>query len=94
MSNMSYCRFENTVPDMQDCVDALDDGFNDLEAIMRRASSWQEARAMKRFIEICREVAETFDGYDDDLNPDEVWQKGAYRDEDDEDEDALEESEV
>lgn len=23
MSNMSYCRFENTVPDLDDCYDAL-----------------------------------------------------------------------
>lgn len=24
MSNMAYCRFENTLPDLQDCADALD----------------------------------------------------------------------
>lgn len=32
MSNMSYCRFHNTVGDFQDCVDALDemrDGMED-----------------------------------------------------------------
>ena len=29
MSNMSYCRFENTVSDMQDCLDAMiEDGFD------------------------------------------------------------------
>lgn len=29
MSNMSYCRFENTVGDMDDCLNALiEDGFD------------------------------------------------------------------
>lgn len=29
MSNMSYCRFENTVSDMRDCLDAmLDENFD------------------------------------------------------------------
>lgn len=65
MSNMSYCRFENTVQDMQDCINALDEGLNDLEAMMRSASSWQEAHAMKRFIELCREVAETYEEDED-----------------------------
>ena len=26
MSNMSYCRFNNTVNDLEDCRDALDSG--------------------------------------------------------------------
>lgn len=26
MSNMSYCRFENTFPDLKDCLDALKEG--------------------------------------------------------------------
>tara|TARA_R100000750_G_C2284172_1_gene72385 strand:- start:80 stop:277 length:198 start_codon:yes stop_codon:yes gene_type:complete len=26
MPNMSYCRFENTTRDMQDCLDAIEDG--------------------------------------------------------------------
>jgi len=25
MSNMSYCRFENTASDLQDCLDAVED---------------------------------------------------------------------
>ena len=28
MSNMSYCRFENTAEDLGDCVEALDDIVN------------------------------------------------------------------
>ena len=30
MSNMSYCRFQNTVQDLQDCYDNIDD--SDLSA--------------------------------------------------------------
>ena len=31
MPNMSYCRFENTVNDMQDCLNAIEDReINDL----------------------------------------------------------------
>ena len=29
MGNMSYCRFENTARDLQDCVDAIDRGETD-----------------------------------------------------------------
>ena len=35
MGNMSYCRFENTAQDLQDCVRAIENGdvydFNDYE---------------------------------------------------------------
>jgi len=31
MSNMSYCRFRNTFPDLKDCVESLHEvGINDL----------------------------------------------------------------
>ena len=29
MGNMSYCRFENTAKDLQDCVNAIDRGETD-----------------------------------------------------------------
>ena len=28
MGNMSYCRFENTLADMRDCLDALENGLD------------------------------------------------------------------
>ena len=28
MSNMSYCRFQNTTQDLQDCIDAVDTMIN------------------------------------------------------------------
>jgi hypothetical protein len=48
MSNMGYCRFENTVPDLRDCYEHLTD--TDL--------SETEERARKRLIKICRDIIE------------------------------------
>ncbi len=45
--NMSYCRFENTSIDLQDCLDHLDD--QDLSA------SEQKFRA--RLIYLCQQIA-------------------------------------
>jgi L-asparaginase II len=47
MSNMSYCRFRNTLHDLQDCADALKEG---------KKLSPEEARAAKRLIEKCSDI--------------------------------------
>ena len=47
MSNMSYCRFENTASDLADCFDHM---YDDLEG------SEQEARA--RIIRMAHDIAE------------------------------------
>jgi len=46
MANMSYCRFENTLRDLQDCVMALEDG-GDLSS--------SELRSAMQMIETCEE---------------------------------------
>jgi len=46
MSNMSYCRFGNTLRDLQDCVMALEDG-GDLSA--------SELRSAMQMVETCEE---------------------------------------
>lgn len=39
MPNMSYCRFQNTAPDLKDCVDALQlEGFDVLSAKEQQAA--------------------------------------------------------
>lgn len=48
MSNMSYCRFQNTVNDLQDCADAIEE-TDDL--------SPEEARARIRLIKLCQQIA-------------------------------------
>jgi len=53
---MSYCRFENTVGDMNDCLNAIEDReVNDL--------SDYELRALKKFLELGRVIVD----YEDDI---------------------------
>lgn len=59
MSNMSYCRFQNTVRDLSDCYDAMDEPVADL--------SPAEQRARKRLLKLCGTIAaEVEDGAIDD----------------------------
>jgi len=51
MSNMSYCRFRNTVNDLWDCKDALLDEISDDD----------ERLARKRLVKVCREIVEEWD---------------------------------
>jgi len=46
---MSYCRFQNTVGDLEDCYDHIDLNENDL--------SPDEEDARERLIEICVDIA-------------------------------------
>ena len=47
MSNMSYCRFENTLRDLRDCIWALEDG--EIE------SGGSEIRSAIEMLEACKE---------------------------------------
>lgn len=49
--NMSHCRFPNTVTDLADCMDALQEIDYDLTKL-----SEDEAKAACRLIEICQEI--------------------------------------
>ena len=51
MSNMSYCRFENTLADLKDCEEALDLG---------RKLSDSEQEAFKEMLEVCERLASNF----------------------------------
>lgn len=61
MSNMSYCRFENTTKDIADCINELDENNWDIESMIQKASSKYEAASMKRFVRLCKQVAEDFE---------------------------------
>lgn len=54
MSNMSYCRFQNTVPDMQDCLDALRDAF-------KGDVSKEELKEAKRLRALCLKFIDNSD---------------------------------
>jgi hypothetical protein len=50
MGNMGYCRFENTARDLQDCLEAIENGeINDL-------SSQYEVDALEQLLDLCKEV--------------------------------------
>ena len=48
---MSYCRFENTLADMRDCLDALENGL-DVEEL-----SDYEISALRGFADTARQIA-------------------------------------
>ena len=52
MGNMAYCRFRNTVKDLEECKEALEN--EDIE-------SAEEKKKAKALIELCREIANSFD---------------------------------
>ena len=49
MPNMSYCRFENTVMDIRDCINAIEEGDTD------SLSSYEE-NALREFKELGDEI--------------------------------------
>jgi hypothetical protein len=51
MGNMSYCRFENTLADMHDCLNALQNGL-DAEEL-----SEYEINALSEFADVARQIA-------------------------------------
>ena len=53
MSNMSYCRFENTLADLQDCYNALENEEMD-------KLSPSEKIAKNKLIKLCFDIAEEF----------------------------------
>lgn len=55
MSNMSYVRFQNTLRDLRDCGDALDEIDGNLAELSK-----EEARAADRLILMCSQIAERF----------------------------------
>ena len=56
MINMSYCRFENTLRDLVDCVNALEAVVYEEESISE--SEWEYAKMMKKW---CERFVETID---------------------------------
>ena len=53
MSNMSYVMFQNTLRDLRECNEALDEIGGDLTQL-----SDSERKAAEKMIEICKQIAE------------------------------------
>ena len=56
MPNMSYCRFENTVSDLRDCEQALNEISGNIDEL-----SDTERRAAVSIIKICHRIAEDYE---------------------------------
>ena len=58
MSNMSYCRFENTLNDMVDCLRALEEeGMDTLESRSELEAAEDLMLTAKKFIKVYEEAA-------------------------------------
>lgn len=58
MGNMSYCRFENTFNDLEDCYQALcEDGAKKYE----EDANQHEKPYIEKLIRLCRDIAEEFE---------------------------------
>ena len=55
MANMGYCRFHNTLQDLRDCQDHIDD--DDL--------SEEETKERARLIRLCKQIAADFEDEDE-----------------------------
>jgi transposase len=54
MANMSYCRFQNTLEDLRDCYEEM----NQYLDIYTMELSEEEMKAMKALIKLCRKIAD------------------------------------
>jgi hypothetical protein len=76
MTNMSYCRFHNTLSDLRDCEGALEEMLVSMNMSKEAREeervetfkdlSPSEARAAQKLIDLCRTIHEDY-GEDDDV---------------------------
>jgi hypothetical protein len=62
MANMSYCRFQNTLKDLQDCYENIEDDIfiNESDAEDLTFNENQEIKARLRLIDLCKSIAEDY----------------------------------
>lgn len=56
MANMSYCMFQNTLGDLQDCKEALD---------IDKELSIEEQQAMEELVELCGEIFRDYGDFEE-----------------------------
>lgn len=57
MGNMSYCRFQNTLSDLDDCYEAM----GNMMDVDEENLSIEEKRAKKALIKMCGDISQDFD---------------------------------
>lgn len=56
MSNMAHCRFQNTLDDLRECKEILEELGDDLSSL-----SAEESKASVQLIWLCKRMADMFD---------------------------------
>lgn len=56
MGNMSYCRFENTLNDLRDCEEALENIHDEVTEM-----SSYEKNAVVELVELCKTITDNWD---------------------------------
>jgi hypothetical protein len=62
MSNMSYCRFENTLEDMEDCLRALEQAGGRANYLSEHCPSSNEEQAINAMAETARALVDELIG--------------------------------
>lgn len=81
MANMSYCRFHNTLIDLEDCNNALIDFLDNDENVIE---SDEERRKAKQLIQLCHDIADNYEPEDIDRKAEEFSQEDDEEEEEDE----------
>jgi len=58
MQNMSYCRFENTLNALKECLNALED--SSIEDIEENASTYEKP-CVRKLISLCTKISNEYD---------------------------------
>ena len=58
MSNMSYCKFENTFNDLNDCLTSLEN--YSIEELEENASRYEKPY-IRKLINLCTEISQNYD---------------------------------
>lgn len=76
MSNMSYCRFENTANDLRDCVDAMEEAgsMEELDLSRSELSSFKWMRSLcQRFLEAAEHLENSAEDEEYDVDEAQEW---------------------
>ena len=55
MSNMGYCRYQNTFKDLQDCYECDDKDMSEIDHL-----SEDETKAREKLVSLCIDIAQDF----------------------------------
>ncbi len=66
MANMSYCRFENTYKDLQECYNALIEAGG-IEEVEETANKY-ERKYVRKLVQLCKDIVSDFSDEEEEDN--------------------------